>query len=86
MAVELIRVAFGLRDVMGEQLDAAVTVADGAVSSALTGGLYKVRATSDCTIRIGPSLSDATGGETWKADEKEPRMIAHGSVVAVDAP
>ena len=70
----------------GAQVGAAVAVADAGVSSAFdNAGIYRIKATSASVVRIGTSLSDATGGETWAADEKEYRYIAAGEVVACDA-
>lgn len=70
----------------GAQIGAAVAVADAAVSSAFdNSGIYRIKATTASVVRIGESLSDAAGGETWAADEKEYRYIAAGEVVACDA-
>ncbi len=85
MAVELYRVGLGLRDVAGANLADKIAVADGATSAALVGGLYKIRATSNCTVRIGEGLVNANNGETWKADEVEVRYIPDGCKVAVNA-
>lgn len=87
MAVEITPVQVGSRDVMGAQLSNTVAVADGAVSSAFSGdrAFYKIRCTSDCTVRIGLGLANAANGEKWKTNEIETRTIPDGYVVAVDA-
>lgn len=85
MAVLVTKRAVGIRDVAGPQEGDAFTVADGAVSAALEGGFYKVKATSACTVRFGAGLTDASGGEAWDDGEKEMVALADGDVIAVDA-
>lgn len=85
MAISITRHTLGHRDYYGEQLADAVAVADAAVSSALTGGVYRIVATTASVVRIGSGLSDATGGEVWPAGTVEARRIPDGFVVACDA-
>jgi len=71
----------------GAQSGDAISVANGAVSSAVAStGIYRIKATSACTIRIGTSLANASGGEPWAIEEKEYRYIVAGEVIACDAP
>lgn len=75
----------GVQAVSGQNGN-AIAVADDAVSAALTQtGLYRIAATSDCTIRIGYSLTDASDGEYWPTNCLEIRWIETGKVIAVDA-
>lgn len=85
MAVEVTKVFIGKRDIMGPQDGDTFSITNGTVSTTLSDGFYKVRATSDCTVRIGEDLADATGGETFKTDEVEVRDISDGFVIACDA-
>ena len=75
-------------DALGPQSGAAVSVANGAVSSALTNtGLYRVKATGAVTVlfQTGSAPANATGGEGWTDGEKEVRYLQAGTYVAVDA-
>lgn len=86
MAIELTRVsARALYGLPGETVADTIAVADDAVSDALVGGIYRVKATTACTVRIGPGLTDASDGESWAANAVEYRSINEGSVAACDA-
>lgn len=73
------------RDLLGDQLDDSVTVADGNISPDLPEGFYRIKATSACTVRIGNGIANASGGEPWSSGEKETRFIRNGFNIAVDA-
>lgn len=85
MPIEITKCSVGARDVLGAQEGNAVTIADDAVSAALPAGFYRILATAACRVRIGVSLSDATGGERFPADLPEVRAVPEGNVIAVDA-
>jgi hypothetical protein len=85
MAITLTRHNLGQRDYYGEQLGDRIAVADGAVSPPLTGGLYRIVASTNSIVRIGNGLTNASGGASWPAGTIEPRRIEHGAVIACDA-
>lgn len=95
MAISMTPHTLRPRDGHGALVDAltgqdgdAVTVADDTISAAMGAddvGLWRIAATSACTVRIGPELTDATNGEYWPADWIEVRYLAEGDIVAVDA-
>jgi len=86
MAISITCHAIGQRDFAGEQLADAISVADGAVSSALPGGRYRIVATSASVIRIGASgLANANGGEVWPSGAIDVRAIHDGFVIACNA-
>lgn len=85
MAITITPHQKGRRDVFGAQTGDSIDVADGGVSAALTGGLYRVKATTASVIRIGADPSDATNGEPLDAGETEARMIPDGFKIACDA-
>lgn len=75
-------------DALGLQSGAAISIANGDVSTALTAtGLYRVKATGAVTVlfQTGTAPTDATGGEGWTDGEKEVRYLQAGTYVAVDA-
>lgn len=74
----------GIQAVSGQSGD-AIAVADGDVSAALTQtGLYRIAASSDCTVRIGYNLTDASNGEYWPQNSVEIRWIEAGKAIASD--
>jgi hypothetical protein len=85
MAITITRHTAGARDFFGQQLADSITVADGAVSAALTGGLYRVVATTASVIRIGDALANANGGEVWPIGTIDARTIPQGWVIACNA-
>jgi len=86
MAISATLKAVQSRDVLeGAQIGTAVAVADGAVSDPLDQGFYRLIATGACRVRIGPDLTDATGGEYWPEGHFETLFIREGHVIAVDA-
>ena len=85
MAIELTRYDVGSRDVLGEDNDATVSVADGATSTLTQDGLYLIKATTACTVRCKAGIADATGGRSFDAGQFETRYLRSGVVVACDA-
>lgn len=86
MAITITRHGLGARDYFGDQQADAITVADAAVSSALTGGFYRIIATTASVVRIGPEgLANANGGEVWPTGTIEGRRIPDGYVIACNA-
>jgi len=83
MAIQLVRVAAGVRDVASGQLADAITVADAATSAALSEGIYRIVATTKSVVRINGT--PATNGEIWPADTIEYRWIGAGYVVSCAA-
>lgn len=73
-------------DIRGPQEAAAVTVADAAVSAAIgTPGVYRIAAVTACRVRIGASVTNATGGEHWPAGHVEMIRLNATDKIAVDA-
>lgn len=85
MAITLTRHSLGARDYYGEQLGDRITVADGAVSAALTGGIYRIVSSTNSIVRIGNGLANASGGASWPSGTIEARRIEQGAVIACDA-
>lgn len=85
MAISITRHTLGQRDYYGEQLADSITVADGAVSSALPGGIYRIVATSASVIRIGSGLANANSGEVWPVGTIDARAVPNGFVIACNA-
>lgn len=73
-------------DVRCPQDGAAVTVADAAVSAVVgTTGTWRIAAVTACRVRIGPSVTNATGGEHWPAGHVELIRLSATDKIAVDA-
>lgn len=85
MAISITRHSLGARDYYGEQLADSIAVADAGVSAALTGGIYRIVATTASVIKIGPSLANANGGEVWPAGTIDARRVPDGHVIACNA-
>lgn len=85
MAVSYTRCAVGVRDIAGRQLADAVAVADGAASSDLAEGIYRIAATSASLVRIGAGLSNGTGGEVWPSGTIEFRHVSAGEKIGCSA-
>lgn len=85
MAISITRMALGNRDFYGEQLANSIAVADGAVSSALPAGVYRVAATSASVVRVGEGLANANGGTYMAAGSVEARVVPAGAVIACNA-
>lgn len=68
------------------QADTAVSVADGAASSAMDeAGLCRIASETASLVRISPSAIDGTGGEYWPAGHVEVRYLAAGDKIGVSA-
>lgn len=85
MAISITRHTVGHRDYFGEQLASAITVADAAVSAALTGGFYRIAATTNSVVRIGEGLANANGGFYMAAGSVECVKVPQGFVIACNA-
>lgn len=85
MAVEVTRYNFGARDVLGPDDDDTVSVADGNTTALSQDGAYLIKAITACTVRCKAGISDATGGRSWAAGDREVRYLRSGTVIAVDA-
>ena len=85
MALEVTRYETGTMDVLKDDEYATVTVADGATTTLISNGLYLIKATSGCRVRCKAGITNATGGRTWDAGEKEVRYLLAGTVVAAGA-
>jgi hypothetical protein len=85
MAISITRHNLGARDYIGEQLSDSVTVADGAASSALSAGLYRIAATSNSLVRVGPGLTNGSGGFYMAAGTTEAVRVPEGFVVGCSA-
>jgi hypothetical protein len=83
MAIQVARVATGVRDVAGAQTAAAISVADAAVSAALEEGIYRIVAVTASIVRIGAAV--ATGGENWPVGTIEYRWVSSGQQIACAA-
>lgn len=85
MAIRISRHTAGQRDYFGEQLADSITVADGAASSALTGGLYRFAATTASLVRVGTGLTDGAGGFFMPAGHVEAVQVPDGWIVGCSA-
>jgi len=87
MAISFTRVEVGSRDVAGPSAGAAVAVANGAVSTALTqNGYYRIVATTASLVLFSASATDGTGGEHWPEGHVEVRALSAGLKIGVSAP
>jgi hypothetical protein len=86
MAIKATLHGFGARDVLGKQMAPAVYVADDDISDPLAdGGLYRIVATTDCTLAFGPTVTDALNGEPWPSGHVEVRLLDEGDKIACGA-
>lgn len=85
MAISITRISLGSRDFSGDQLADRIDIADGAVSSTLPGGLYRIFCKTASVVRIGSGLSNANGGEEWPAGYVDHRTVPAGFVIACNA-
>lgn len=85
MAIRISRHTLGQRDYYGEQLADSIAVADGAASSALPAGLYRVAAVSNSLVRVGASLADGAGGFYMAAGLAEAVQVPEGWVIGCSA-
>lgn len=73
-----------LIDALGQQIGDAFEVSDGEVATLPYTGLYRMAVLSDCRVRFGPDLTDATGGERWLEGESIIRLLEEGEDAASD--
>lgn len=85
MAISITRISLGSRDFSGDQLADRIDVADGTVTAALPGGLYRIYAKTASIVRVGNALANANGGEEWPAGLVDHRSVPNGFVVACNA-
>ena len=85
MAISITRHSLGQRDFYGAQLADAIAVADAAVSSPLTAGLYRVAATTASVVRVGDGIANANGGLYMAAGTIETVTVPEGFVIACNA-
>lgn len=85
MPIEITRYDITSRDVLIEDEDDTITVANGATHELSNAGFYLLKATGDCRVRCKSGITDATGGRTFYDGDKETRVLRAGVVVACDA-
>lgn len=71
--------------VLGAQDGDGFAIANGAKVTVPAKGLYWIGATSDCRVRCGPGLANATGGRTWSYGYEQVFYLSAGDVIACDA-
>lgn len=86
MAIKARPYAVGHRDFLGKAIGDPVAVADGSTSLVLgITGLWRLTATSDCKVDLGPNPDASAKGESWPTGQVEVRYLEATDKISVAA-